>query len=136
MLPLLRFILPVLMMLSSKVGATGAGATGTALSVAVSEGAIPVPDGMPMWMAALFAGVGPAAVWFFTRLVASFAAFYVSKRDNNRKRVADMLLLPFDQREPDSGKVMRALLDEADDADAIAKALEAWRGPTTNGGAK
>lgn len=131
-----RFILPVLFALSSKAGATGAGATGSALVVGVAEGAIPVPDGMPMWVTALLVGVGPAVVWLFTRLVASLGAFYIARRDNNRKRAADLLALSLPEREPDSGKHVRALLDEADDADAFAKALEAWRTPNTGGGGR
>lgn len=135
-MPLVRFVLPLLMLVSSKVGAAGAGATGAALSVGVAEGAIPVPDGMPMWMAALFAGVGPAVVWLFTRLLASASALYVARRDNSRRRAADLLALPLEQRGPDSGPIIRAYLDEADDADERARALAAWSSPTTNGGAR
>lgn len=136
MLPLLRFILPALMMLSSKAGAAGAGLTGSLLVVGVAAGQVPVPAGLTPAETAAYVGIGPSVVWLFTRIVASFAAFWIRRRDNRNKRLADMMAVPHAERDADSGKVMRKLREEADRADEISAALEAFRTPTTNGGGK
>lgn len=137
-MPVFRVLVSLLLMASSKAGAVGAGATGALLSAGVVTGQIPVPEGLSQADAALYLGIGPSLAWLFTRMVAAPAALFIRRRDNRRRRLAEMLALPIAERGEDSGKHMRRLADEADFADEIAAALEAVRigNSNTHGGTR
>jgi hypothetical protein len=65
----------VLVHVADNAGSLTAGAAGALGSAAVVSGQIPVPDGIPGWVWAGAVAIGPAAAWFFSRVLAALAAY-------------------------------------------------------------
>lgn len=60
---------------SDNAGSMTAGAAGAVGAAGALTGQLPVPDGIPPWAWVLALGVGPSSAWFFSQLMAMFAAF-------------------------------------------------------------
>lgn len=128
-----RYALAALTLLSSsKVGAFGAGATGSLLTAGVIVGQIEIPEGVPTWLAAVLVGVGPAVAWLFTRVIASAGAYYSTKAVRAGQRAAELEA----RNEPNSGPIVARFKQEADDAAAISAALDTFKAlPSSKGAA-
>jgi hypothetical protein len=65
------------------------------LPAGVSVGEIPVPEGIPVWMAALIVALGPSSVAFLSwagKAVVQIAAAYFKKKSEYKKAKAEAML--------------------------------------------
>jgi hypothetical protein len=81
----------VLIHVADNAGSMTAGAVGAIGSVAVVAGQFPVPDGIPGWVWAGAVAVGPAAAWFFSRVLAACAAYAHTRHIVGERRHARLL---------------------------------------------
>lgn len=75
-----------------KIGLSIASAVG---SFGVGSGEIPIPPNLPLWLAALIAAIGPAAVAFLSWIghssVVIVASYFRKKAELKKKKAEDML---------------------------------------------